>query len=164
MYAARSAPHEIRTVSKSERGHGRRETRTLRALAVTPEPFAPEFPYVRQVAELTRDRHVLATGKKQHELVYLITNRPREELGVQEMFDYKRRHWRIENWLNYVKDETFGEDRCTARAQHGARVLSTLRNLAVSIYRLLGVKNIKRAVDCLKRSPLHALQLVGAFS
>jgi len=136
----------------------------LRALSVSPGPFSYEFPHVRQIAELTRDRHVISTGKTNHEVVYLITNQTRDELGVSQIFACKRKHWQIENCLNYIKDETFGEDRCTVRVKHGARVLSTLRNLAVSIYKILGVKNIKRAVDCIKRCPVHALQLIGALS
>jgi len=115
------------------------------------------------VAELIRERTDVLTGKVSQETALLITNCYRDELDAWQMLCCKRKHWQIE-MLNYVKDETFGEDRCTVRAGNGARVLSTFRNLAFSIYKLLNVKNIKRAVDCIKRHPVHALQLIAAIN
>jgi len=61
-----------------------------------------------------------------------------------------RNYWLIENKLHYVKDDTFGEDRSTIRANHGTKNMASLRNFALSLLRISGVLNIKRCVDNFK--------------
>lgn len=56
-------------------------------------------------------------------------------LDAEEMLDYKRQHWAIENCLHYVLDETFGEDRSTIKL--GKNTMSLLRKCAYNIARLL---------------------------
>lgn len=56
-------------------------------------------------------------------------------LNAEEMMDYKRKHWAIENCLHYVLDETFGEDKSTIKL--GKNTMSILRKCAYNITRLL---------------------------
>ena len=56
-------------------------------------------------------------------------------LDAEEMLEYKRKHWSIENSLHYVLDETFGEDKSTIRL--GKNTMSLLRKCAYNIARLL---------------------------
>lgn len=60
-------------------------------------------------------------------------------LDAEEMLDYKRRHWAIENCLHYVLDETFGEDRSTIKL--GKNTMSILRKCAYNIARMLQMEN-----------------------
>ena len=60
-------------------------------------------------------------------------------LDAEEMLEYKRRHWVIENCLHYVLDETFGEDKSTIRL--GKNTMSHLRKCAYNIVRLLQMEN-----------------------
>lgn len=60
-------------------------------------------------------------------------------LDAEEMLDYKRRHWAIENCLHYVLDETFGEDKSTVKL--GKNTMSLLRKCAYNIARLLQMEN-----------------------
>ena len=60
-------------------------------------------------------------------------------LDAEEMLDYKRRHWAIENGLHYVLDETFGEDKSTIKL--GKNTMSLLRKCAYNIARLLQMEN-----------------------
>lgn len=62
-------------------------------------------------------------------------------LDAEEMMDYKRRHWTVENSLHYVLDETFGEDKSTIR--RGKNTMSILRKCAYNIARLLQMENPK---------------------
>ena len=62
-------------------------------------------------------------------------------LDAEEMLDYKRRHWAIENCLHYVLDETFGEDKSTIRL--GKNTMSLLRKCAYNIARLLQMENLE---------------------
>ena len=60
-------------------------------------------------------------------------------LEAEEMQDYKRKHWAVENCLHYVLDETFGEDKSTIRL--GKNTMSILRKCAYNIVRLLQMEN-----------------------
>ena len=66
----------------------------------------------------------------------LIANR---KMTAEEMMNYHRRHWAIEDSLHYVLDETFGEDKCTVRK--GKEALSVLRKCAYNIARLIQMEN-----------------------
>lgn len=56
-------------------------------------------------------------------------------LNAEEMLDYKRKHWAVENCLHYVLDEIFGEDKSTIKK--GKNTMSVLRKCAYNITRLL---------------------------
>lgn len=60
-------------------------------------------------------------------------------LNAEEMLDYKRKHWSIENSLHYVLDETFGEDKSTIKL--GKNTMSILRKCAYNITRILQMEN-----------------------
>jgi predicted transposase YbfD/YdcC len=73
-----------------------------------------------------------------------------------------RGHWSIENSLHWVRDETFGEDRSQVRTGAEPRVFATLRNLAISLARLNGVKNIAAYLRKLGWNQEAAVSLIGA--
>lgn len=65
-------------------------------------------------------------------------------LGAEEMGRYKRDHWKIENTLHHVLDDTFREDRSPARGE--AKInLALIRKFAYNILRLImndGTENL----------------------
>ena len=62
-------------------------------------------------------------------------------MTAEEMLEYKRQHWTVENRLHYVLDETFGEDKSTIKK--GKNTMSTLRKCSCNIVRLLQMKDQK---------------------
>ena len=62
-------------------------------------------------------------------------------LTAEEMLEYKRQHWTVENRLHYVLDETFGEDKSTIKK--GKNTMSTLHKCSYNIVRLLQMKDQK---------------------
>ena len=62
-------------------------------------------------------------------------------LDAEEMPEYKRKHWAIENSLHYVLDETFGEDKSTIRL--GKNTMSLLRKCAYNIARLFQMETLE---------------------
>jgi len=54
-------------------------------------------------------------------------------------------HWGIENRCHYVPDVTYDEDRSRVRTGNGPHLMATLRNLAISLFRLTGATNIAHA-------------------
>lgn len=142
-----------------ELGHGRLESRSIEVISISPETL--HFPEIRQIGKLVRIRENIKTGKRESETVYLITSHTSETLSAKKFLEYNRAHWQIENNLHYVLDDTYREDRMTMRKGAGPKVMALLRALSVSLLRIAGVENIKRAVDLLKREPVFVATMVA---
>jgi predicted transposase YbfD/YdcC len=134
----------------SERGHGRRETRTVKAVTVnTPEGLG--FPHAAQAVRITRTRTI--SGKTTRETAHLIVTLPAEHAQPADLADWARREWHIENKLHWVRDVTFGEDAHQARTRNGPAVAAVLRNTAIGWHRINGEHNIARATRRADRRP-----------
>lgn len=99
-----------------------------RAAVNDAEVIVKEFGFSRAVEVLCPARWKEPLGKNWQEV-----------LDAEEMLDYKRKHWTIENGLHYVPDETFGEDKSTVK--QGKNTMSILRKCAYNIARLLQMGN-----------------------
>lgn len=77
------------------------------------------------------------------------------------MLELTRAHWTIENRLHWVRDVTFDEDRCRIRKGAGARVMASLRNLAISLLRMAGARYIAPALRACSRMGENVLRLIG---
>jgi hypothetical protein len=95
------------------------------------------------------------------EVVYGPTSLTPERASPERLLELSRRHWIIENGLHYVRDFTFDEDRCRIRKYAGARVMASLRNLAISVLRLAGTKNIAQGLRACAHDPRRPLRLLG---
>ena len=58
-----------------------------------------------------------------------------------------------QNRLHWVRDVTFAEDLSQVRTGTGPAVMATLRNLAITVYRLAGAANIAAASRRVGRYP-----------
>jgi predicted transposase YbfD/YdcC len=125
-----------------ERGHGRRETRTVKAVTVgTPGGIA--FPHAQQAVRITRTR--IVAGRTSRETAYLTVSLAAGHATARDLQTWIRRHWHIENKLHHVRDVTFREDLHQARTGTGPAVIATLRNTAIGWHRTTGATNIARA-------------------
>lgn len=95
-----------------------------------------------QVARIRRIRVEGKTGRPSEETAYVITSLTEEKADAQRLLALNRGHWEIENRLYWVRDVTFDEDRSQIRTQAAPQVFAILRNLAISVLRLRGWKNI----------------------
>ena len=75
-----------------EAGHGRIETRTLKAAHVS----GLDFPHARQAIKITRWRKEIATGKASRETVYAVTSLTSADATAQDLARLVREHWSIE--------------------------------------------------------------------
>jgi len=142
-----------------EKGHGRLEIRRIWTSTEINEYV--NFPYCRQVASIERYSEELTSGKTRHETVYLITSLSQYDASPERLLALNRGHWGIENRSYYVRDVTFDEDRSQIRSRSGPRLMATLRNFAISILRLAGIKNIAKALRTMAAKPHLALRLIG---
>jgi hypothetical protein len=77
-----------------DRGHGRRETRTVKAVTVhTPGGIA--FPHAEQAMRITRTRTLATCGKTSRETAYLTVSLPAADAQPDDLQDWIRRHWHI---------------------------------------------------------------------
>ena len=147
-----------------EKAHGRLEIRRYRSPEVAAEYIREElqFPGVRQVLRIERQRTELSPGKKSSEQVHAISSLDPVRADLKQMAQYVRGHWGIENKLHYVRDgrNTFDEDHQTVRGS-AAQVMAILRNLAISCLRLARAPSIASALRWVAGSPLRALALIG---
>jgi predicted transposase YbfD/YdcC len=76
-----------------EKGHGRAETRTLKAAHVS----GLDFPHARQAIKITRWRKATATGRASRQAVYAITSLTSAEATAGDLARLVREQWSIEN-------------------------------------------------------------------
>lgn len=94
-------------------------------------------------------------------MVYGVTSLAPAQADPARLVALHRGHWAIENRLHWVRDVTFDEDRSQVRKGVGARVMATLRNLAISLCRLAGAANIAAALRACAYDPARPLRLIG---
>ena len=117
------------------KGHGRIETRMI--WTSTELVGYLEFPYAAQVLRLNRHRIDLNGKKRESEVVYGITSLTPEKADPARLPSLNRYQWGIENKVHYVRDVTFDEDRSRVRKKAGPHVMASLRNLVISVLRLI---------------------------
>jgi predicted transposase YbfD/YdcC len=105
-----------------ETGHGRTETRTVKAAHVS----RLDFPHARQAIKITRWRKDTGTGKTSRETVYAVTSLTSADATAQDLARLVREHWSIEAH-HHVRDVTFREDTAASRTGRGPVNLATIR-------------------------------------
>ncbi|GAA3465436.1 ISAs1 family transposase [Saccharothrix longispora] len=141
-----------------DRGHGRRETRTVKAVT-SRTPGGIAFPHAEQAVRITRSR--TTNAKSTRETAYFAVSLPAGDALPAELQGWIRREWLIENQVHHVRDVTFREDSHQARTGTGPAVIATLRNTAIGWHRTNGDTNIARA---LRRANRRSHDLITAVT
>lgn len=140
-----------------EKGHGRIEERRIR---VSSERAGySSWPYLAQVFEYTRTW--TSKGVRKQQVRYGITSLPAEVSDAARLAALKRGHWQVENGLHHVKDVTLGEDASQTHVGNAADVLAMLRNIAISVLRRDGHRDIAAQLRRYSSCPHEALALLG---
>jgi len=152
--------HRIPVLDRTrDRGHGRVEVRTLKAVTVGHFGF-PHAAQVVQVTRRTRDLHT-STRRWQTVTAYAITSLPFAQASPARLADLVRGHWTIENGLHWVRDVTFAEDASQLRTGAGPHAMATLRNLAIAVLSRAGPVNLAAALRRHARDPRRPLATLG---
>jgi predicted transposase YbfD/YdcC len=120
-----------------ETGHGRAETRTLKAVHVS----GLDFPYARQVIKITRWRQDTATGKTSRQTVYAVTSLTSACATAQDLGRLVREHWSIEAH-HHVRDVSFREDTAASRTGSGPANLATIRAAIIAAIKDAGYLHV----------------------
>ena len=126
-------------VTTRESGHGRIETRALKAVHI--DQLGVDFPHVQQAIKLTRWRQNQRTGKIQRETVYVITSLPSTLATPEDLARLVREHWSVEV-EHHIRDRSFGEDHSGSRTGHGPVNLATLRSAVKAALKNVGYLHV----------------------
>lgn len=95
------------------------------------------------------------------EISYWIGTAPPNKLKPKKLLALARGHWSIENKLHWVRDVTYDEDRSQIRTKNGPRMMATLRNFAMGLFRLFGATNIAATLRDMAAKPHLSLAIIG---
>jgi predicted transposase YbfD/YdcC len=140
-----------------ETGHGRKETRTVKAVTVA-TPGGMAFPHAQQAVRITRTRTI--NGTTSREAAYLTVSLPADQAQPADLGAWARSEWHIENRLHYVRDVTLREDSHQARTGNGPAVFATLRNTSIGYHRTNGATNIAEATRRANHRPHDLIDAV----
>lgn len=132
-----------------EKNRGRVEVRTL--TATTFSVGSCDWPGLAQFLRL--ERRVIIDGRTTTTVQYAVTSLSPDQASAEQLLALWRFRWGIENEVFWVRDVTFGEDASRIRSGLAPHVMSTLRNLAITLLHALKVPNIAAALRD------HALKL-----
>lgn len=94
------------------------------------------------------------------EIAYAITSLSAERASAADLLALNRGHWGIENRLHWVRDVSFGEDACRAKAQHCPQNLAALRNVGLMLLRESGVNEILSTLRDFATRPYDLLKFL----
>jgi predicted transposase YbfD/YdcC len=153
-----------------DKGHGRRERRTIRVLDA---PTDLGFPHASQVFLIerytTRTIRKRTKGSRKYKKVQVhtavavlgVTSLSAREAAPIHLAAYVRGHWSIENKIHWVRDVTLGEDASQVRTGSRPRIMATIRNLVIGLIRQAGYTKIAATIRRIKNDPRLLLRLLG---
>ena len=141
------------------RGHGRIDRHRV---WVVPVPEGTGFAHAAQFVLVERESSNLNNERTSIETRIYVTDLTAVQASPVNLLRLTRGHWAIEA-NHWIRDVTYNEDHSQIRVGTTARVMATLRNLAISAIRhAAGVTvNIAAATRQLARQPTTTLDLLG---
>lgn len=136
-------PLSERQAQQDNKGHGRLEQRTL--TAISDETGYLDWPGAAQVFRIERRRSCLRTGERTQETAYGITSLTPERASAEQLLQFTRNHWGIENGLHYRRDTTLREDQTRMSLPAQAETVAVLNNFIIGVARKLGFTNLASA-------------------
>ena len=149
---------EIQVASLVNKGHGRRETRTLWASTQLNDYL--DWPGVQQVFRLER-----LTWHEKHqgytrEVVYGLTSLSPQQASPKKLIRLLRSYWGIENGLHYRRDVTLHEDDTRLTVGQAGHNMAIFNNLAIGLCLRNGYHNLASARRRFCAKPADALKLI----
>jgi predicted transposase YbfD/YdcC len=138
-----------------EKGHGRAETRTLKAAHVS----GLDFPHARQAIKITRWRQDTSAGRASRQAVYAVTSLTSAEATAGDLARLVREQWSIEAH-HHVRDLTFREDAAASRTGSGPVNLATIRAAVTAAIKDAGYLHVPEGRRD-HTTPAEALRLHG---
>jgi len=129
-----------------DRSHGR----TVRRSIWVTDAAGIDFPQVTRVARIRRDGHDSDGCLVSKEIIHAVTSLDANKADAEALAGIARGQWGIES-VHWVRDTAWDEDANTGYAGNGPQVMATLRNLAVSLLYINGVREVTRTLQAIAR-------------
>jgi len=115
-----------------------------------------DFPHVTRIARIRRDGYDIDGTLTSKEIVHAVTSLDGKRASAADLAKIARGQWGIES-VHWLRDTAYAEDANTGYAGNGPQVMATLRNLAVSLLYLAGVKEVTRTLQAIGRDRTRIL-------
>ena len=122
---------------------GRIEIRRL--TAIPDEHNYLQWPGLNTVFRLERHVSCPQKGEQRLQVVFGITSLEFSPGLAEDLLNWTRQHWSIENQLHYRRDVTLREDATRMKQTHQAQVVATLNNFVIALANSLGFSNLASA-------------------
>jgi predicted transposase YbfD/YdcC len=129
-----------------DRGHGRTVRRSIWVTGAD----GIDFPHASRIARIRRDRYDTDGQLISKEIVHAVTSLDAAQADAARLAKIARGQWGIES-VHWVRDTAYAEDSNTGYAGNGPQIMATLRNLAISLLYLNGVKEVTRTLQAISR-------------
>jgi hypothetical protein len=130
-------PPDLERAETIGKEHGRIETRRI-AVRQPPARLDQQWPGLVRICRIERIREMKTYCERQ--IIYAITDLPKDRASAAQLLDLSRDHWQIENRSFRVKDGTFAEDACRVRSGNAPIALAHIRDCALALIRRNGLK------------------------
>ena len=152
-------PKDFETAQKTNKGHGRLETRTL-TVSSQLQDFL-DWPYLAQVFKLERRCVSIKSGESRQQVVYGFTSLSRDDIAPDQLLEKIRSYWGIENGLHYRRDVTLREDYTLMTKPNAGHVMACLNNLILGILLpKMKYRSLPAARRFFNAHPTEALRLI----
>ena len=120
----------VKSKPKTEKGHGRIETRQyFLSTEISDFISAEEWKGIAAIG-MVRSKRII-NDEESIENRYFITSLT----DLQKFSDAARKHWGIENQLHWCLDTNFDEDRCRTRVDNSGENLAVIRHISLNLYK-----------------------------
>jgi predicted transposase YbfD/YdcC len=153
---------ELQTNTQIDCWKGRKEKRIVKMSSDAELLSYLNWPRVTSIWECTRE--VTKKGVTSIETAIGIASFPKELQNLataENLNQYIRGHWSIENGLHRTRDVSFHEDKATIRKGKAPQVMAALKNLVVSIFHRATVRSFPSAFRRFAAKPEELLNFLG---
>ena len=88
----------------------------------------------------------MKTKKETVEYAFGITSVDSARGAPEQLLAWNRGHWSVENKNHYIRDKTFGEDKCTSRVRNAPANNAICANIALAVIFHKGFTSAAKAV------------------
>src|SRR5690349_6801729 len=124
-------PKDFRSVTVTNKGHGRLEVRSLTTSSQLNDFL--DWPFLQQVFKLERTIIISKTKKTRQETIYGLTSLAAEQASPVQLLHMLRSYWRIENSLHYPRDVSLHEDQTRFKHHAAAHNMAIINNLVLGL-------------------------------
>lgn len=117
-----------------------------------------DWPGLAQVCRL--ERTTICKGQTTVEVQYAISSLSRRPDDADLLLSHWRSHWGIES-LHWIRDVTFGEDKCQVQRGNAPQNLAAFRNAVISLLRSCGRQEIAASLRDFSYQPRKLLRFLG---